>query len=137
MPKVGHPRRRELKARVQDMGRMVFEAKDDGRRAGLVRSLCPCEYIWTMPLWDIIFAACKDPSPQVRIQALHVIEDAYTSGMPDVRGIKLIFEARQDPDTEVRSFAKDVIRVLPKLRAIRSADRKRRLNRAREQNGLE
>jgi hypothetical protein len=68
---------------------------------------------------DIVFAACKDPSPLVRLQALHVIEDNDALSLPVARGMALICEARRDQAPEVRRFAEEAVCLLPKLREVR------------------
>jgi hypothetical protein len=115
-------KRREVKQRVREVGCETFadlDPADEAGRAARVRDLCPCEHKWDVPLWDIIFAACEDPSPLVRVEALHVIEDAHTRGFPTAHGMRLLFAARDDPAPEVRRFVAEVIRLLPKLRQVR------------------
>jgi hypothetical protein len=125
-------KRREVKAKVRAVWSETFadlDPADEARRAARVRELCPCEHAWEVPLWDIIFAACEDPSPLVRLEALHVIEDAHTRGFPTAHGMRLLFAARDDPAPEVRRFVAEVVRLLPKLRQVRqqrSAPRTRR-----------
>src|SRR5437016_128666 len=104
-------RRREIKLRVRETWKETFgdlDPTDDTSRATRIGDLCPCEYPWDVPLWDIIFAACADPSPLVRLEALHVIEDSYALDLPLARGWKLLCAARNDPAPEIRRFAKDV-----------------------------
>jgi hypothetical protein len=115
-------RRREQKRRMREVWEQTFADLDpanDAARADRVRELCPCEHRWTVPLWDIVFAACEDPSPLVRMEALHVIEDAASFGFPDSRGMGLLCAGRKDPDPEVRQFAEEAVRLLPRLRQIR------------------
>src|SRR5439155_19047594 len=97
----------------------------DAQRADRVRELCPCEHRWSVPLWEIIFAACHDPSPIVRKEALHVIEDSAAHGFPDSRGLGLLAAARSDPDLGVRHFAEEALRLLPRIKQIHK-DRDRR-----------
>ena len=109
-------RRRALKQRVREIQEELFcdlDPENTFQRAGRVRALCPCEYPWEVLLWDIIFAACQDPSPLVRFQALHVIEDSYISQMTHPRGMRLLYAALRDPDESVRNYAADVIRNQP------------------------
>jgi hypothetical protein len=115
-------RRRERKQRIREVWQQTFADLDpanDAARADRVRELCPCEHRWDVPLWDIILAACDDPSPIVRMEALHVIEDAASFGFPDSRGMGLLCAARRDPDARVRRFAEEAVRLLPRLRQIR------------------
>jgi hypothetical protein len=115
-------RRRERKRRVREVWKQTFgdlDPANDAARADRVRSLCPCEYRWSVPLWEIIFAACEDPSPIVRAEALHVIEDSASHGFPDSRGMGRLCAARKDPDAGVRRFAEEALRLLPHLREMR------------------
>lgn len=108
-------RRRERKALVQKIVQEAFagmDANNDAARAEAVRSLCPCREPWGISLWDFIFAACQDPSPLVRMEALHVIEDAINLSVPNARGRWLIWKATRDTDPEVRRFAKEKVKVL-------------------------
>jgi hypothetical protein len=114
-------RRRERKQRVREVWQQTFgdlDPADDARRADRVRALCPCEHRWSVPLWEIIFAACEDPSPIVRYEALHVIEDSAAHGFPDSRGMGLLAAARRDPDPGVRRFAEEALRLLPRFKQI-------------------
>ena len=110
-------KRREQKTKVREIWHATFgdlDPEDEWARAGRVRSLCPCEYSWTVPLWDIIFAACEDPSPLVRAEALHVIQDAHEHGFATAGGMALLYAARRDTAPEVRRFANDVLKPRPK-----------------------
>jgi hypothetical protein len=122
-------RRRERKQRIREVWEQTFGDLDpaaDGLRADRVRGLCPCEHRWSVPLWDIIFAACHDPSPIVRYEALHVIEDSAGHGFPDSRGMGLLAAARSDPDPGVRRFAEEALRLLPRIKQIhKERDRQR------------
>jgi hypothetical protein len=123
-------KRREVKAKVRAVWGETFAGLapgDEAQRAARVRDLCPCEHTWEVPLWDIIFAACEDPSPLVRLEALHVIEDAHTRGFPTAHGMRLLFAAIDDPAPEVRRFVADVTRRLPKLRQARQQRPRRAL----------
>jgi hypothetical protein len=114
-------RRRDRKQRVREIWEQTFGDLDpnaDGLRADRVRALCPCEHRWSVPLWEIIFAACEDPSPIVRYEALHVIEDSAAHGFPDSRGMGLLAAARRDPDPGVRRFAEEALRLLPRIKQI-------------------
>jgi hypothetical protein len=76
-----------------------------------------------VPLWDIILAACEDPSPLVRKEALHVSEDSAAHGFPDSRGMGLLCAARHDPDPGVRGFAGEALRLLPRFKQMKKAER--------------
>jgi len=131
------PKRRERKQRVREVWEQAFAGLDpanDAARADRVRELCPCEHRWSVPLWEIIFAACEDPSPIVRREALHVIEDSASHGFPDSRGMGRLSAARKDPDPGVRRFAEEALRLLPRLREIRKR-RDRRPARQAPQEG--
>ena len=64
------------------------------------------------PFVAFIFAMCQDPSPLVRVEALHVIEDAIARSVPNAHGRRFIWKATKDPDLGVRRFAKEKIKVL-------------------------
>jgi len=105
-------KRREEKAKVRKIWQQTFadlDSDDEAARAARVRDLCPCEFTWSVPLWDIIFAACEDPSPLVRVEALHVIQDAHEHGVSTAGGMALLYAARRDPAPEVRRFVNDVL----------------------------
>jgi hypothetical protein len=122
-------RRRERKQRVRDVWEQTFgdlDPTNDAMRADRVRELCPCEHRWSVPLWDIIFAACQDTSPIVRQEALHVIEDSAAHGFPDSRGMGLLCAARNDPDPGVRRFAEEALRLLPRIKQIEKSRHRRR-----------
>src|ERR1051326_8184357 len=106
-------RKRELRRKVEAVRQEAFgdlEPDEDGLRAARLRDLCPCEHPWSIPLWDLIFEGCADPSPLVRKEALHVIQDSRELGILAPRGLKLLYAARHDPDPEVRRYADDLIR---------------------------
>jgi hypothetical protein len=122
-------KRRERKQRVREVWEQTFGDLDpakDALRAIRVGELCPCEHRWTLPLWEIIFAACQDPSPLVRQEALHVIEDAEGHGFPDSRGMGLLAAARSDPDPGVRRFAEEALRLLPRIKQMEKERHRRR-----------
>jgi hypothetical protein len=111
--------KRELKSRIRAIWSNTFddlEPGDDAMRSVRVRALCPCEYTWDVPLWEIVFAACQDESPLVRVEALHVIEDADTQGFNVGRGMAIFHGALKDPDPSVRHFVADVLRIRSKLK---------------------
>ncbi|MBI3831383.1 MAG: hypothetical protein HY291_17830 [Planctomycetes bacterium] len=136
--------KRATKTRVREIWRRMFEdiPEDDGAlQAARVRTLCPCQSEWEVPLWDIVFAACQDPCHLVRIEALHVIEDAFTGGhLKNRQGMHLLFKARNDPHPEVRRFVEDTLSVQPKLVALRrrefEARKSRRVRGTRACRGL-
>jgi hypothetical protein len=103
-----------------------IDPDDEMARAGRVRDLCPCEFKWSVPLWDIIFAACEDPSPLVRVEALHVIQDAHERNFSTAGGVALLYAARRDPAPEVRHFVNDVLQQRPVLQHRRNRERDRR-----------
>lgn len=117
-------RKREIRRRAREIWQQAtcdLGPEEDALRAARVRNLCPCEFAWPVPLWSVIQAACADPSPLVRMEALHVIEDADTLGFSDSRGLGPLHEAAQnDPDAGVRRWAKDVLRVAPGLRKLKN-----------------
>jgi hypothetical protein len=121
-------RRRERRQKIHEVWAATFadlDPADEAARAARVRELCPCEHAWSVPLWQIVFEACADPSPLVRMEALHVIEDSYALGLPNARGMGLLCAARDDPAPEVRRFAKEAVRLLPEARKHRRRDQKR------------
>jgi hypothetical protein len=125
--------RRQQKQKIRAIREELFgnlDPTDDMTRAARVRSLCPCEHIWTVPLWDIIFAACEDPSPLVREEALHVIEDAHLHGFSTAGGMGLLHAARRDPAPEVRTFVHSTLKQWPKLQRHKNRARDRLIQRA-------
>jgi hypothetical protein len=131
-------RRREQKRRVREVWERTFGdlgPEDEAARADRVRGLCPCEHPWSVPLWEIIFAACEDPSPIVRYEALHVIEDAAELGFPTAHGMRLLCAARNDPDPGIRRFAEHALRLLPRLKRMRKQERQRRARRGVGEEG--
>jgi hypothetical protein len=67
-------------------------------------------------VWRHIAAACEDPSPLVRLQALHVLED--THGAPHANAYRLLRKTCRDADPRVARAAADSIRQL-RLRELR------------------
>ena len=109
---LGKMSRREMKRAVRNIAVEIYaglEPDDDMARAARVRALCPCEFPWNVPLWDIIFAACDDSSPHVRVEALHVIEDAKAHGLKTAGGMARLYAARRDAEPVVRHFANDIL----------------------------
>src|SRR5262249_55304203 len=76
---------------------------DEYARAQAVRALCPCKAEWPRSAWEQILAACADPSPRVRLEAPHVLEDPPTP--PDPRLMRALRHARDDPDPRVADAA--------------------------------
>jgi hypothetical protein len=108
-------RAQERKKRLGELLAQV-ESPDERERAQAVRSLCPCRGPWPDSVWRHVAAACTDPSPLVRLQALHVLED--THGTPHPNAYRLLRKAREDPDPRVARTAGDYIRQL-RLRELR------------------
>lgn len=128
--------KRAEKAKIREIWRATFEHvadDDEAMRAACVRSLCPCQCAWEVPLWDIILAACQDASHLVRLEALHVIEDAITGDhVKDTRGLRQLYAARNDPHPDVRRFVNEVLRLKPKLMAMRNQVQRKRMRRRAE-----
>jgi hypothetical protein len=61
-------------------------------------------------LWDIISEAYADPSPLVRREALHVIEDAWDHGVDTRRAMRLLYAGQADPDPSVAAYARELVR---------------------------
>jgi hypothetical protein len=82
-----------------DLNRLIadLQAADEATRAKATRAVCPCRLGWGVfqQTMDTLKERIKDPSPQVRAQALHVFEDAY--------GI----QSRESRDDEAASDAPD------------------------------
>jgi hypothetical protein len=91
-------RRARLESILTDLA-----SPDERCRALAVRALCPCESNWPRAAYEWILAACDDPSPEVRLQALHVLED--TPSPPDPRLMRTLRLARNDPDPRVADAA--------------------------------
>jgi len=110
--------RAQSQERKQRLEQLLAEvgSPDERSRAQAVRSLCPCRGPWPDSVWQHIAAACQDPSPIVRLQALHVLED--THGRPHPNAYRLLRKACQDPDPRVARSAADYIRQF-RLREIR------------------
>ena len=113
--------RRERKALAQKVFDEAFDdidINDDVARALAVRSLCPCRgEQWRENLWGFIFAMCDDPSPLVRVEALHVIEDAIAHSAPNAHGKWFLWRATKDEDPLVRRFAKGHLKRIPNKRS--------------------
>jgi hypothetical protein len=113
-----HLGRAQAKARQQLLGELLVETQssDERERAHAVRSLCPCRGPWPDSVWRHVAAACEDPSPLVRLEALHVLQDA--PGVPHPAAFRLLREACQDPDQGVAGAAARYLRQL-RLRELR------------------
>jgi hypothetical protein len=48
---------------------------DAGTRAAAVRELCPCRTAWDVPVQRYVAAMMDDPSPSVRHEAHHVLDE--------------------------------------------------------------
>src|SRR5437763_1772861 len=117
-----HLGRAQAQEREQRLGELLAQtgSPDERERAQTVRSLCPCRGPWPDSVWHHVAAACEDPSPLVRLQALHVLED--THGTPHPNAYRLLRTALQDPDPRV-------------ARAADASLRQFRLRDLRKQNG--
>lgn len=89
-------------AREFDLDRIMGDlcATDEQTRAKAVRNLCPCRIGWERFQQGMEAAAKlrKDPSPEVRRQALHVFEDAY--GMQAMESRKAEKDALDRPEND-------------------------------------
>jgi hypothetical protein len=134
--------KRERQLQVQQVLQKAFagiDPNDAAARAEAVRNLCPCRgEPWSVSLWEFIFAACQDPSSDVRMEALHVIEDSTSQSVPNAHGRRFLLQATKDPDAEVRRFAEEVVvrnlnggskKGLKKLKAKRRLKKKKRPSR--------
>lgn len=114
------PSRRDQKQAVRAVHATFFsdlKPDQEALRAARVRGLCPCEFVWNVPLWELVIAACADPSPLVRMEALHVIEDAWEHGLPTGRALRHLYQAQTDEDAAVRARAHELVHmVIPKHR---------------------
>jgi len=103
----GHRETQERRERFQQL-LAELGAEDERERARAVRSLCPCRGPWPDTVWQHIEAAAADPSPLVRLQALHVLEDTETRPHPNA--YRLLRQACQDRDPRVARAAADFLR---------------------------
>jgi hypothetical protein len=73
--------KQQTPAREFDLNRIMAEAASENEetRARAVRNLCPCRVGWESfeKGLEVVEKLRKDPSLEVRRQALHVFEDAY------------------------------------------------------------
>ena len=61
---------------------------NDGARAQAIRNLCPCRGEQrSAELWEVILVAYEDPSSEVRLEELHVIEDLTAHALPNTHGL--------------------------------------------------
>ena len=61
---------------------------NDGARAQAIRDLCPLSRrAAERELWEVILVAYEDPSSEVRLEALHVIEDSTAHALPNTHGL--------------------------------------------------
>lgn len=61
---------------------------NDGARAQAIRDLCPCRGEQrSAELWEVILVAYEDPSSEVRLEGLHVIEDSTAHALPNTHGL--------------------------------------------------
>jgi hypothetical protein len=77
-------------------------AADEATRAQAVRSLCPCRIGWEgfQKEMDVVARMAKDRSPEVRRQALHVFEDAYTMQCMESREAERELPEQEDEETQ-------------------------------------
>ena len=110
--------RAKTRKRRERLGELLAQAAapDDRERARAVRSLCPCRGPWPDTIWQHIAAACEDPSPLVRLEALHVLQD--THGPPHPSAYRLLRTASSDPDPRVAAAAAAYLRQF-RLRELR------------------
>ena len=52
-----------------------LDSPDAGTRAAAVRQLCPCRTAWDVPVQRYVAAMMDDPSPSVRHEAHHVLDE--------------------------------------------------------------
>jgi hypothetical protein len=52
-----------------------MQSPDAGTRAAAVRSLCPCRTAWDVPVQRYVADMMNDPSPSVRHEAHHVLDE--------------------------------------------------------------
>ena len=104
--------RTTVRQRRERLGELLMQASsdDERERARAVRSLCPCRGPWPDTIWQHIAAACEDPSPLVRLEALHVLQD--THGVPHPSAFRLLRAASSDPDPRVATAAAAHLRQL-------------------------
>jgi hypothetical protein len=102
--------KRHLQAppREFDLNRIMGEAQsgDPAARAQAARSLCPCRIGWDgfQQGMDVVARLRKDPSPEVRRQALHVFEDAESMQATESR--KAERDSLDSPETDAEKRAR-------------------------------
>src|SRR5262245_20513804 len=52
-----------------------LQSEDAGTRAAAVRELCPCRTAWDVPVQRYVAEMMNDPSPSVRHEAHHVLDE--------------------------------------------------------------
>src|SRR5437867_3858692 len=52
-----------------------LQSPDAGTRASAVRMLCPCRTQWDVPVQRYVVEMMEDPSPSVRHEAHHVLDE--------------------------------------------------------------
>lgn len=52
-----------------------LQSPDEGTRAAAVRQLCPCRTAWDVPVQRYVSEMMNDPSPSVRHEAHHVLDE--------------------------------------------------------------
>ncbi len=52
-----------------------LQSPDAGTRAEAVRTLCPCRTAWDVPVQRYVVEMMNDPSPSVRHEAHHVLDE--------------------------------------------------------------
>ena len=102
-----------------------LQSADAGTRAEAVRTLCPCRTAWDVPVQRYVAAMRDDPSPSVRHEVHHVLdEDSGWGKRLESRRMKDELDSEECDGVEpsVRSIAR---RRLPRPRTKgASADRK-------------
>ena len=60
-----------------ELGRILadLQSPDEGARAEAVRLLCPCRTAWDVPVQRYVAALRDDPSPTVRHEVHHVLDE--------------------------------------------------------------
>jgi len=121
--------RAEAVARREQLARILDNtvSRDEGTRAEAVRALCPCRGPWPQSVRQEIIAACDVPSPRVRLEALHVLEDSPWPPHPHV--YRLLRRACDDPDPRVAERARG------HLNSVRLKDRNVRQDRRPSSDG--
>jgi hypothetical protein len=69
----GGPAVKQSAALQQLLGEL--QSADAGTRAAAVRELCPCRTAWDVPVQRYVAEMMNDPSPSVRHEAHHVLDE--------------------------------------------------------------